>query len=107
MVTCVWQVSLHQATIFHPAFHWPCPAGTRDVLAGGSRSYFLPALHLYFLHPAAYSSNTTTCRAPSRAVDALSGHPRGSRGESMHNAASELPRITLLKLSKKSLSSVS
>src|SRR5215204_6328357 len=44
----------------------------------------------------ASSCTTTICRSPSRGVDGLRSHPRASRGRSMQDPASELPRISLL-----------
>src|SRR5215204_3659742 len=43
----------------------------------------------------ASSCTTTICRSPSRGVDGLRSHPRASRGRSMQDPASELPRISL------------
>src|SRR5215216_6008516 len=43
----------------------------------------------------ASSCTTTICRSPSRGVDGLRSHPRASRGRSMQDPASELPRIPL------------
>src|SRR5215204_2196921 len=45
----------------------------------------------------ASSCTTTICRSPSRGVDGLRSHPRASRGRSMQDPASELPRIHLLR----------